>query len=190
MDKILSLCRDLLLKRKFRKVVSDPLFPLSFWLMNVLELNQQKLFRGKPLRWVKVFLSRHLDERAKVFKIVRESIKESPSFSDEGGYCHHCGQCCFFFGGLGIFPENWPFNAKWKSLFTDGIGKFHIFCAFLWERNRLGKSLCAIYKWRPVVCDLFGEEECKFYLEENHLPMVYLDKIKAFYKVLFVRSLK
>jgi hypothetical protein len=184
---VLSLCTNVLTDPSIRRFVFNQFFPLTFWLLNILELEERGVFENKPYGWVRSFIRRHLRTRISCFAVIYKRLfpldmdKIVKGFSPDntgGGYCNHCGQCCFFFGGLGVFPEPWPFPIRWKRFFTDGLGRDHIFCAFLWEWHRSGKSLCAIYPWRPVVCDLFGEEECRYYLEAPHLPYAHLDRAR------------
>ncbi len=190
MDNILSHCTSVLTETPLRRRVFRPFFPLSFWLMNILELASQGFFYGKSPRWTTTFLRNHLIKRTLVFETVYHTLERVESLSSylspdpATHYCVHCGQCCFFFGGLGRFPQPWPFPEAWKHLFTDGIGGTHLFCAFLWERNFSAKSLCAVHRWRPVVCDLFAEEECRFTLRSPHLPFVHREYIVRYLSTL------
>lgn len=191
---ILSFCTPFLKSRPFRRIVMNPYFPLTFWLLNILELENRGIFENKPPIWIKSFLFDHLRTRSSCFSTIYRKLhptliaKVTSNFSiDETrrGYCNHCGQCCFFFGGLGKFPEPWPFLARWKRFFTDGLGRYHLFCAFLWEWRRTGKSLCSIYPWRPVVCDLFGEDECRYYLEAPNLPHDHIPRAFEYMQTVF-----
>ncbi|MEJ5300722.1 MAG: hypothetical protein WHS38_07015 [Thermodesulforhabdaceae bacterium] len=183
MSDVLSLCTPILRESSVRRFIFNPFFPLTFWILNLLELEKRGVFDKKPTNWTRSFIEHHIKTRISCFATIYRRLhpvligKITEGFSlDEttGGYCNHCGQCCFFFGGLGNFPEPWFFPNRWKRFFTDGLGRNHLFCAFLWEWRHTGKSLCAIYPWRPIVCDLFGKEECQYYLEAPHLPYAHL----------------
>lgn len=188
---ILSFCKTVLKDPLLYRFAMNPYFPLTFWILNVLELEKRGVFVGRSPRWVRSFLYRHLHTRLSCFVTVYKRLYPVSILSVTrglcidrigGGYCNHCGQCCFFYGGLGNFPEPWPFPDRWKRFFTEGLGRHHLFCAFLWEWRRSGKSFCSIYPWRPIVCDIFGEEECRYYLQAPHLPYFHLDRALCFIK--------
>ncbi|MCX7823713.1 MAG: hypothetical protein N2260_09780 [Syntrophobacterales bacterium] len=186
---IFSVLTGVLEDYHIRRFIMNPYFPLTFWVLNILELEGRGIFDHRSPLWIRGFLYHHLKVRLSCFAaiyrrlhpVLISSITKNFSINEIGnGYCDHCGQCCFFFGGLGEFPEPWPFPNRWKRFFTDGLGRHHLFCAFLWEWRHSGKSICSIYKWRPLVCDLFGEDECRYYLEAPHLPYVHLDRASRY----------
>ncbi len=193
---ILEFCTSLFKTKPFRRVIGNKYFPVTFWLMNVLELSERGIFSNRSSQWIRSFLSRHLYTRASCFVsvyrrlhpvLMGRTIKNFVYNDLSGGYCNHCGQCCFFFGGLGKFPEPWPFPNRWKRYFTDGLGRYHLFCAFLWEWHGSGKSFCSIYPWRPLVCDLFGEDECRYYLDAPHLPYAHLERVSPYVRSIIGR---
>lgn len=193
---ILTLCTPLLQSHPSRRLVMNRYFPISFWLMNILELDHSGIFKNKSSRWVMNFLTDHLNTRASCFaslyrrlhpRFIGLTLENFVPTNLSGGYCNHCGQCCFFFGGLGEFPEPWPFPNRWRRLFTNGLGRHHLFCVFLWEWHRSAKGFCAIYRWRPLVCNLFGEDECRYYLDAPHLPYVHFDRVSWYLRTIVGR---
>ncbi len=82
------------------------------------------------------------------------------------GYCSHCGGCCEIASGFPDFPPETGIPQRWQRIFGDGLGKGHRFCAFLWELDASGQSLCAIHPWRSNPCRTFEEDECEFFMKD------------------------
>lgn len=154
-----------------RAYIGHPFFPLTFWLESIAYFWSYYVHQKRGLNAAKKVM-RSLAERANFFSeistyqnTVYQSF-ESKNKEDNSNYCHQCGQCCQFASGYPSFPENWPFPKRWKRWFADGCGQEQLFCAFLFEDAQKGKGYCSIYPFRPLVCRLFGKEEC-LYLIEN-----------------------
>lgn len=81
---------------------------------------------------------------------------------EQSGYCSHCGGCCEIASGFPSFPRATSLPLRWQQLFGAGLGEGHRFCAFLWEFDASGRSVCAIHPWRPAPCRAFAEDECAF----------------------------
>jgi len=90
----------------------------------------------------------------------------------QSDYCSHCGGCCEIASGFPDFPLESALPLRWQRLFGDGLGKGHRVCAFLWELNASGMSLCAIHPWRSNPCRIFEEAECAYFMKdlEGHPP--------------------
>jgi hypothetical protein len=155
-------------------------FPLTFLVRNLLTLQQEPGWRHASRRVRKNRLLKILKERARIFLEVRKWIiarrgrdewrEQLRAAHGEGalpsGYCSHCGGCCEIASGFPDFPPDTKIPTRWQRIFGDGLGKGHRFCAFLWELDASGRSLCAIHPWRSNPCRTFEEEECEFFMKD------------------------
>ncbi len=165
------------------KALTDPLFPRTFFIRNILTLEQESSWKRCPHRLQRAMLLRMLLQRSVFFLQVKRwlqtheiglpatagDLSAADSAPREGGYCSHCGQCCEIASGLAQFPAPEQLPQRWREVFGTGLGPHHRFCAFLWEAAGTGRSLCAIHRWRPLPCRLFEREECD-YLEQHPGP--------------------
>ncbi len=172
------------MKKKLRQALRDPHFPLSYLLRNIVLLDReaswQRLTPGEKRR----VLRRLLHERASFFLLVRDWLRQNggyasilifsppPPDGEAGRYCIHCGGCCETPGGYPDFPPESIIPQEWKAVFSQGLGKGHRFCPFLWELGSAGMSLCAVHPWRANPCRTFGEDDCRFVLQDSDLPYV------------------
>ena len=166
--------------------LKNPYFPLSFFVRNMLALQGEPAWRCVAPRIWKGHLHRMLEERSRIFLEVSkwrlqklgkegsppEAAPPSLESLERSGYCSHCGGCCEIASGFPDFPGETAIPLRWQSIFGDGLGKGHRFCAFLWEINASGRSICAIHPWRSNPCRAFEEAECAYFrndLEEHPL---------------------
>lgn len=185
-------CRKAILKavRKTRKkkryspkvflALKHPNFPLSFFVRNIIAVQREPIWQGLSPRIWRNQLRRLLEERCRVFlevagwrldKQQREGRQElalptSQMMSDPSDYCSHCGGCCEIASGFPDFPGETALPLRWRHLFGDGLGKGHRFCAFLWEHNGSGLSVCAVHPWRSNPCRTFEEDECAYFMRD------------------------
>lgn len=168
-------------KKIIRTALNDPMFPVTFLLRNVMVLETEA--RWRQLLWHErtLALRRMLEERCRIFCEIRDWLSlhgnlpqaDTAGFCSAGkpqgnpNYCTHCGGCCEIASGLADFPEEVEIPAGWRELFGTGLGANHRFCAFLWELNGKGLSVCSIHEWRPRPCRLFAEEECRNLMEDQ-----------------------
>jgi len=152
-------------RRRLIRVVANPLFPAKFWIRNLIKLYNTTNMLNRPRRWRLVLLRRHLTERAVAFETVHVNAGSKGSTDKGGSYCIRCGRCCEFASGLPDFPPNSRVPQRWRQMFSQGIGKGHTFCPFLWQDKASGCAICGIYNERPIACRRFEKEEC-FYLRE------------------------
>jgi len=170
--------------RKVRFALRDNHFPLSYVLRNLVILKGEPAWQKLSSRRKAIVMRSVLEKRAHFFLRVREWLKKKggyqailnfSAFSRERttlSYCIHCGGCCETPSGFPDFPSESVIPQEWKNLFSEGLGKGHRFCPFLWEYGKTGMSLCAIHPWRPNPCRVFGEEDCNFVLEDSNLAHV------------------
>jgi hypothetical protein len=161
-------------------------FPLSFFVRNMLALQREPGWRSLSARIWRDHLRRMLDQRSRIFLEVcrwrsdkqrRDEGKKlylpaSAATLERSGYCSHCGGCCEIASGFPDFPGETALPLRWQRIFGDGLGKGHRFCAFLWEHNASGLSVCAVHPWRSNPCRAFEEDECAYFmmdLEKNPL---------------------
>lgn len=151
-------------------------FPLGFFIRNMLTLQGEPGWQHVSPRVWRGCLHRMLEERCRIFLEVyqwrsRKQRKEhSPTQAlplsletlDQSGYCSHCGGCCEIASGFPDFPREKALPLRWQKIFGDGLGKGHRFCAFLWESDASGLSVCAIHFWRSNPCRTFAEDECAY----------------------------
>ena len=155
-------------------------FPITYFVRNVLTLQREAGWRQGSRRVQKDRLLRLLEERARIFLEVKKWImerrgeegwREQIGSPHEGpflpsGYCSHCGGCCEIASGFPDFPPETAIPPRWQRIFGDGLGRGHRFCAFLWELNASGRSLCAIHPWRSNPCRVFEKEECDYFMKD------------------------
>jgi hypothetical protein len=156
--------------------LKKPGFPLSFFVRNMLALRGENAWRCIAPRIWKGHLHRLLEERSRIFLEVsiwrlknlgkKGSAPPSLESVEPSGYCNHCGGCCEIASGFPDFPCETVIPLRWQRLFGDGLGKGHRFCAFLWEINASGRSICAIHPWRSHPCRAFEEAECAFFMKD------------------------
>lgn len=156
------------------KAVTDPSFPMSFFLRNVASLKADANWRALSPRLQKSRIRRLFRERSrfhlevKRWKAARGELAfQPPVGKDElaDGYCNHCGWCCEICSGYPDFPPSSEITQRWKDIFGNGLGKGHRFCAFLWEWEG-GRSLCSIHPHRSNPCRVFEREECDFLMKD------------------------
>jgi len=172
-----------------KSAVADPMFPITFLLRNVMALEMEPRWQSLSLRTKRALFLKMLAERSHTFCEVRDWLRlrgEIPEFDssflakmeqadEDATYCRHCGGCCEIASGLAEFPEKFEIPDDWRELFGRGLGTNHRFCAFLWEINGQGMSICAIHKWRPNPCRLFAAEECRYLMGDPSFS-VFLDR--------------
>jgi hypothetical protein len=155
-------------------------FPLTFFVRNLLTLQQESGWLRASRRVRKNRVIRILEERAQIFLAVRKWIRERQGRDEwrkqfrfvpresslPEGYCSHCGGCCEIASGFPDFPPETEIPSRWQRIFGNGLGKGHRFCAFLWEWDASGRSFCAIHPWRSNPCRIFDEEECQFFMKD------------------------
>ncbi len=161
--------------RVYRQLRPSP-FPITFFIRNLAYLGRERWFAEMSAalrrRWA-VILFR---ERFQCFRDVRRlihtldgtsrppgdrsTIQAAPSCAPPSDYCDHCGGCCETASGLAEFPAESRLPSSWRAVFGDGLGPGHRFCPFMWERDRAGKSLCAIHPWRARACRVFEADDC------------------------------
>lgn len=161
-------------------------FPLTFFVRNLLALERESAWSNSSGRIRRKRALHILEERAWIFLSVQKWIRERQAGHEwrkqfrpvleqsslPEGYCSHCGGCCEIASGFPDFPADTEICSRWQRVFGDGLGKGHRFCAFLWEWDASGRSMCAIHPWRSNPCRVFDEEECRFFmidLEANPL---------------------
>jgi hypothetical protein len=156
------------------------LFPLSFFVRNMLALQREPWWIHLSPRVRKTHLLAMLGQRCRIFLEVRKWIRtrqredvlqdQALSAREErclhSGYCRNCGGCCEIASGFPGFPPEVEIPGHWQQIFGDGLGKGHRFCAFLWELYTSGQSLCAIHPWRSNTCRVFEEDECEYFMKD------------------------
>jgi hypothetical protein len=183
-------CRKAILRasRKARKIkrfsprvfcaLKNRNFPLSFFVRNMLALQRETGWRRLSPRIFRDHLRRMLDERSRIFLEVcrwrldkqqreggqSQALPPSLATLERSGYCSHCGGCCEIASGFPDFPGETALTLRWQHIFGDGLGKGHRFCAFLWELNASGLSVCAVHPWRSNPCRAFEEDECAYFM--------------------------
>lgn len=162
------------------KAPHHPMFPLTFLLRNVMILETEAHWQGMPPHQKRAALLSIVAERCGAFSEVHEwldlhgklpAINVDPPdafhvLPYDTGHCTHCGGCCEIASGLADFPAGTEIPPAWKRLFADGLGANHRFCAFLWEANGQGLSICSIHEWRPNPCRTFAVDECRNLMED------------------------
>ncbi|HBD07987.1 MAG TPA: hypothetical protein DCZ69_06965 [Syntrophobacteraceae bacterium] len=167
------------LRRMVQQALASPYFPWFFLVRNLQNLTSEPRWRRLPIRLREVASMRLLLERSRFFLELAAWRRHQPAVLETSasfrltheealGYCDHCGACCEIASGRAQFPAVTPFPARWQGLFAAGLGRWHRFCPFLWERPP-GGSLCAIHPWRPLACRVFEKEECD-YLKKGLIP--------------------
>ena len=160
--------------------LKNPGFPLSFFVRNMLAMQREPRWRHLSPRIWRNHLRRMLEERSRIFlevcrwrsdKQQREggqtpALLPSLETLEGSGYCSHCGGCCEIASGFPDFPPETAIPVRWQRIFGDGLGRGHRFCAFLWELNASGRSLCAIHPWRSNPCRVFEKEECDYFMKD------------------------
>lgn len=155
-------------------------FPLTFFVRNMLALQAESWWSHASPRLWRSRLRRMLEERSRIFLEVREwrltrqrkegGDAQAPPLllgaSPRSGYCNHCGGCCEIASGLPDFPRQTEIPVRWQQLFGNGLGKGHRFCAFLWEIDATGLSVCAIHPWRSNPCRAFEQDECAYFMKD------------------------
>jgi hypothetical protein len=155
-------------------------FPLTFFVRNLLTLQQESGWLRASGRFRKRRALHLLEERARIFLAVQRWIRTRQGKAEwrkqfrlvfremvsPEGYCSHCGGCCEIASGFPDFPPETEIPLRWQRIFGDGLGRNHRFCAFLWEWDASGRSLCAIHPWRSNPCRIFDEEECQFFMKD------------------------
>ena len=163
------------MRRRMRRGMRDPNFPLTFFLRNLSRLRLEANWSRRPLRIRGADALRLLAERCEILAEVRASLRESGPRNEQkrgdlvrmdSGYCDHCGFCCEIASGLQEFPPESRMPPSWRHIFGHGLGRGHRFCAFLWEHRRSGRSFCSVHPWRSRACRVFEEEECAFMKED------------------------
>ena len=163
-----------------KSAVADPMFPVTFLLRNLMALELEPRWQNLAPSARGSGLLTMLAERSSIFCEVRDWLRlrgatpgSGAAFLPRAGkqqanvdYCTHCGGCCEIASGLAVFPEGVDIPARWRRIFADGLGPNHRYCAFLWEDNGRGLSLCAIHQWRPKPCRLFALDECRHLLSD------------------------
>ena len=153
-------------------------FPLSFFVRNMLATQREPGWRHLSPRIWRAHLRRMLEERSRIFLEVcrwksdkqqreggqRLALLPSLETLEGSGYCSHCGGCCEIASGFPDFPSETALPLRWQHIFGDGLGKGHRFCAFLWEHNASGLSVCAVHPWRSNPCRAFEEDECAYFM--------------------------
>ena len=169
-------------KGRLHRLLLNPSFPLTFLLRNLLTLQAEPGWAKLPSRLRRASLSRLLAERSLFFlevckwRLARNHAdlgnlqSRSECSGDPGpppGYCSHCGACCEIASGLPDFPLTDEIPDSWMEAFGEGLGRGHRFCAFLLEERPLGRSLCAIHRWRPNPCRDFEQDECEYLMQHQ-----------------------
>jgi hypothetical protein len=168
------------LSHRVFSALKKPYFPLSFFIRNMLTLQGEQGWSCVAPRIWKGHLHRMLEERSRIFLEVNkwrlqklgkegsppQASLPSPDSFERSGYCNHCGGCCEIASGLPDFPCETLIPLRWQRIFGEGLGKGHRFCAFLWEINASGRSICAIHPWRSLPCRAFEEAECTYLRNE------------------------
>jgi hypothetical protein len=156
------------------------LFPLSFFVRNMLALQREPWWTHMSPRVRKTRLLMILEQRCRIFLEVRKWVRtrqgvetwraQAPPAREEqalpSGYCSNCGGCCEIASGFPDFPPEAEIPRHWQRIFGDGLGKGHRFCAFLWELYASGQSFCAIHPWRSNPCRVFEEDECEYFTKD------------------------
>lgn len=162
-------------------------FPIGFFIRNLLSLQQESAWNRASGRLRRKRALLILEERARIFLAVQKWITERdgtdewrmrfrPAFgkwSLPEGYCSHCGGCCEIASGLPDFPAGTQISLRWQRIFGDGLGKHHRFCAFLWEWDASGRSMCAIHPWRSNPCRIFDEEDCRLIMKDLEITPLF-----------------
>jgi hypothetical protein len=170
--------------------LKHPLFPITYFVRNMLTLQNEAWWRQASWRVQRSRLLRMLEERARIFLEVKKWIGErkgEESWRDQikavhkgpsllSNYCTHCGGCCEIASGFPDFPPGAAIPPRWQRIFGDGLGKGHRFCAFLWELPTSGLSLCAIHPWRSNPCRVFEKEECEFFMKDLETNALFAPK--------------
>jgi hypothetical protein len=160
--------------------LKNALFPLTFLVRNCLALQREPWWVQGSARVRQNRLLRILEERGHIFLEVRRWILARQQLALEGsqaslaldkpssdsGYCSHCGGCCEIASGFPDFPPGAEVPSRWLRIFGEGLGKGHRFCAFLWELEATGHSICAIHPWRSNPCRVFEEDECEYFMND------------------------
>ncbi len=156
-----------------RQALSDPFFPRTYLVRNLLALEQEPAWKRCTPRLQRAWLLQVILQRSDFFLQVRQWVQTQDGNAAAGdfaaaerppanGYCNHCGECCEIASGLPQFPVPDQLPLDWQLIFAAGLGRHHRFCAFLWEIAGSGRSLCAIHRWRPLPCRLFEKDECDY----------------------------
>jgi hypothetical protein len=158
-----------------------PHFPILFFIRNLAYLEREKWFAQKSPASKGVWAARLFLERVQCFRAVRrliaarrgETAWEKPETRTacdlphpEVDYCDHCGGCCEIASGLAEFPMESQLPKPWRECFDRGLGPGHRFCAFMWEAEQSGKSLCAIHPWRANPCRVFEADDCEIFKQD------------------------
>ncbi len=159
--------------RLVHRSLKSQFYPFSFFVRNLMTLQEEKNWRRLSLRVRKEHLLRMLFERSSFFietqRWVRRErggdtwIREALALletRDPSQYCTHCGICCEIASGYPEFPLESALSPEWRGTFGNGLGKGHRFCGFLWELERTGKSLCSVHPHRSNPCRAFERDEC------------------------------
>lgn len=166
-----------------RKALTNPLFPRTFFIRNILALEQEPAWQRYPLRLKRARLLQILLQRSRFFLTVKQWVQKqglpvpattadcaAVKAAQTDDYCNHCGECCEIASGLPQFPAPDQLPPDWQRTFAAGLGRHHRFCGFLWEAAGSARSVCAIHPWRPIPCRLFAREECD-YLRQHPGPV-------------------
>jgi hypothetical protein len=167
--------------------LKHPLFPLSFFVRNMLALQKEHWWVNMSPRTRNNRLLTMLEERCRIFLEVRKWIQTRnglEAWRDEiltaceeralpSGYCSNCGGCCEIASGFPDFPPDAKIPRHWQQIFGDGLGKGHRFCAFLWELSASGMSFCAIHPWRSIPCRVFEKDECEYFTKDLELNALF-----------------
>lgn len=160
--------------------IKNRFFPLSFFVRNILALQGEPGWKRVSPRIWKGHLHRMLEERSRIFLevyqwwLLKQKKEQSPTHAlpfsletlEQSGYCSHCGGCCEIASGFPDFPFETALPLRWQQIFGNGLGKGHRFCAFLWELNASGLSICAIHPWRSNPCRIFEQDECAYFMSD------------------------
>ena len=173
-------CKGGRISRSTTSALTSRCFPLTYLVRNMLTLERESGWMRASPRVRKNRFLRILEERARIFLEVKKWImgrrggdewrvplrSVHPDSRLPSGYCSHCGGCCEIASGFPDFPSEAKIPRRWQRIFGDGLGKGHRFCAFLWEVDASGRSLCAIHPWRSNPCRMFEEEECEYFMKD------------------------
>jgi hypothetical protein len=158
------------------KNLCHPDFPLFFVLRNLAWLKEEKWWKDLSLRGRRSHAFRIVRERISIFDEVKSWRKKGNALvpGDSGKeaeaplYCNKCGLCCEVASGMADFPFPEKLPASWREIFSNGLGRGHRFCPFLWEDNGSGGSLCRLFDSEE--CDFFWKSpEPKYVSDERNL---------------------